>query len=114
MSHVLAIPTWAEVKRSDEEEEGEVSGGRKTSNGKRKRTAHVRETGEALRMNSELSRGSLETLEGVIGSEKARRQTTLVFSRLLKDFCFSGASLGGSLTTWSRLGAAFEPVGGML
>ena len=34
-----------------------------------------------------------------IGSEKARRQKTLVFLRFLKDFGLSGASLGGSLAS---------------
>ena len=34
-----------------------------------------------------------------IGSEKARRQKTLVFPRFLNDFGFSGASLEGSLAS---------------
>ena len=34
-----------------------------------------------------------------IGSEKAREQNTLSFYKVLKDFGFSGASSGGSLTT---------------
>ena len=48
-----------------------------------------------------------------IGSEKARRQTTLIFLRFWSDFCLSGASLGGSVATWSRLGAVLEPLVGM-
>ena len=47
-------------------------------------------------------------------SEKARRPKTLIFLRCLKDFCLSGASLGGSAATWSRLGAILEPLVGML
>ena len=43
-------------------------------------------------------------------SEKAKH---IVF-KCLKDFGHSGASLGGSLTTWSRLGAVPEPLGRML
>ena len=46
-----------------------------------------------------------------IGSETARRQTSLVFLRSLKDFGLLEASLGGSLASWSRLGTVLGPLG---
>ncbi len=49
-----------------------------------------------------------------IESEKARRPKTLMFRRFLKHFGLSGASLGGSVATWGRLGAVLEPLVGML
>ena len=47
-------------------------------------------------------------------TEKARRVNTLIFIRFSRDLGFSGASLGGSLATCSRLGAVLEPHGDML
>ena len=49
-----------------------------------------------------------------IGSEKARRQKSLIFIRFLKDFGILGASLGSSEGTWSRPGAVLRALGGML
>ena len=49
-----------------------------------------------------------------IGSEKARRQKTLIFLRFWSDLGLSGASLGGSVATSSRLGAVLEHLVGML
>ena len=49
-----------------------------------------------------------------IESEKARRPKTLILHRFLQDFVLSGASLGGSVATWGRLGAILEPLVGML
>ena len=44
-------------------------------------------------------------------SEKARRQTSLIFFRFLKDFGFLGASVWSYLASWSRLGAVLGPLG---
>ena len=46
-----------------------------------------------------------------IGSEKARRQKSLVFVRFLNDFGLLEASLGSSLASWSRLEAVLGPLG---
>ena len=46
-----------------------------------------------------------------IGSEKARKQNTLIFLRFWKDFGLLGGSLGSSLATWGRLGAVLGPLG---
>ena len=54
--------------------------------------------------------GAILRLQEPIESEKARRQKTLIFLRLLKDFGLSGASLGGSVASWGRLGAVLEPL----
>ena len=48
-----------------------------------------------------------------IESEKARRPNTLFFL-FFKDFGLSGASVGGSVASWGRLGAVLEPLVGML
>ena len=48
-----------------------------------------------------------------IGSEKARRQKSLVFFRFLKDFGILEGALEGSEGTWNRLGAVLRPLGGM-
>ena len=58
--------------------------------------------------------GAILRPEEPIGSEKARELTTIVFHMFLKEFGLSRASLGGSLATWSRLGAVLEPLAGML
>ena len=58
--------------------------------------------------------GATLRLQEPIESEKARRQKTLIFLGFLKDFGFSGASLGCSVATWGRLGAALELLVGML
>ena len=47
-------------------------------------------------------------------SEKTREQKTLIFTMYFKDFGLSGASVGGSVASWGRLGAVLEPLVGML
>ena len=58
--------------------------------------------------------GAILRLQEPIESEKARRQKTLIFIWFLNDFGFSGASLGGSVASWGRLGAVLEPLVGLL
>ena len=45
-----------------------------------------------------------------IGSEKERRPNTVSFHWFWNGFGLSGASLGGSAATWSRLGAILGPL----
>ena len=45
---------------------------------------------------------------------KGDKAKNIGFPMFLKDFGLSRASLEGSLTTWGRLGAVPEPLGGML
>ena len=49
-----------------------------------------------------------------IGSEKAKRQKTLIFLIFLKNFGPSGASLGDSVAAWGRLQAVVSPRVGIL
>ena len=49
-----------------------------------------------------------------IGSEKTRKPKTLIFHWFFNDFGLSGASLGGSVASWGRLGTVLEPLEGML
>ena len=49
-----------------------------------------------------------------IESEKARKRQILIFRWFFKDFGLSGASVGGSVASWGRLGAILEPLVGML
>ena len=58
--------------------------------------------------------GAILRLQKPIESEKARRPKSLIFFRLFKDFGLSGASLGGSVASWSHLGAVSEPFVSML
>ena len=58
--------------------------------------------------------GAILKLQEPIESEKARRQKTLIFFCFFNDFGLSGASLGGSVATWGRLGAVLEPLVGIL
>ena len=58
--------------------------------------------------------GSIMRPQKPTGREKGRRPHTLIVVMVLTDFGFSGASLGGFLATWSRLGAVLEPLGGMV
>ena len=58
--------------------------------------------------------GAILRLQEPIESEKARRQKTLILQRFFKDFGLSGASLGGSVASGSRLGAVLELLVGML
>ena len=46
-----------------------------------------------------------------IGSQKARRQKSLIFHMFLKDFGFLAASWEGSEATWSHLGAVLGSLG---
>eukprot|EP00959_Pyramimonas_sp_CCMP1952_P064475 1346234-Pyramimonas_sp.AAC.1 len=41
----------------------------------------------------------------------ARRQVSLIYLRCLKDLAILGASVGGSVATWGRLGAVLGPLG---
>ena len=47
-------------------------------------------------------------------SRKSERAKTIDVSTFVKDFDFSGATLGSSVGPWSSLGAVLEPLGSIL
>ena len=57
--------------------------------------------------------GAVLRLQKPIGSEKMRGHSSLSFFWYLKDLSLLTASLGGSVATWTRLGAVLWPLGGI-
>ena len=57
--------------------------------------------------------GAILMAQERIGSEEAGRPKSLIFPRFWKDFGLLGGSRGGSESTWGRLVALLEPLGGM-
>ena len=55
--------------------------------------------------------GAILRMPKPIGSEKAIMPKTLIFPRLLDDFCILESAVEGSKGTWICLGAALRPLG---
>ena len=53
--------------------------------------------------------GAIVRPREAIESNRARRQNSLISFRFSNDFGFLGASVGGSVATWSRLGPVVGP-----
>ena len=58
--------------------------------------------------------GAIWRARKAIGSERASMLKSLIFFRFWKDLGILGASLGGSVATWSRLEAVLGHLGSIL